>query len=76
MVGERASAQSPTHLESLKTASSYAQKASAPTPSAAGVTLFSAGGTKSLLLGSHTLGTERGEKVTLVIVKCNSKSKK
>jgi len=40
VVGERASAQSPTHSEALKTASSDAQKASAPTPSAAGVTLY------------------------------------
>lgn len=36
--GRKASAQSPTHSDALKTASSDAQKASAPTPSAAGVT--------------------------------------
>lgn len=74
MVGERASAQSPTHSEALKTASSDAQKASAPTPSAAGVTPY-------FLLGGQTAHSgeshiRSGEKATLVTMKHSSNMEK
>lgn len=79
MVGERASAQSPTHSEALKTASSDAQKASAPTPSAAGVTLyFLLGGTNSPLQGVtyQEVGVGWGEESLLVTIKRNSNTAK
>lgn len=79
MVGERASAQSPTHLEALKTASSDAQKASAPTLSASGVTLY-------FLLGGQTAQGLRGiahqdwegwgKTAALMTIKCNSTTAK
>lgn len=73
MVGERASAQSPTHSEALKTASSDAQKASAPTPSAAGVTLyFLLGGQRAHSGESHIKREGGGKKAALVTIKCNS----
>lgn len=63
VVGERASAQSPTHSEALKTASSDAQKASASTPSAAGVTLYFLLGGQTAHSGESHIKAGKGRKM-------------
>lgn len=76
VVGERASAQSPTHSEALKTASSDAQKTSASTPSAAGVTLYFLLGGQTAHSGESHIKRGGGKKAFLVAIKCNNNTAK